>query len=380
MSRKTKLFNRFPWRPGNRFEVLVDGPLFFSRMLETVARARAYVFLELYLVQSGEVANRFIEALTAAAARGVRVHVLLDDFGALGLGASDRQRLVAAGIELAFYNRLHWRKRLANLLRNHRKLLVVDGETAFVGGAGITDEFDSSTRPGDDWRDTMVEIRGPVVADWHELFLTTWRRSGLDPIPLAPPAPPAAANGQRGRVVASSRLRGQNITRSVAGRIRSAERRVWIATAYFVPPRKLRRALKRAAHRGVDVRLLVPGSHTDHPSIRYAGRRLYTLLLRQRVRILEYQPRFLHAKVVLVDDWASLGSSNLDRWNLMWNLEANQEVADAGFAQSVAAMLETDFANAQEIRADAWSRRGWRARLLEAISGVIDRWLRRIGN
>jgi cardiolipin synthase len=155
---------------------------------------------------------------------------------------------------------------------------------------------------------------------------------------------------------------------------------VWIATAYFVPPRKLRRALKHAAHRGIDVRLLVPGSRTDHPSIRYVGHRLYERLLRERVRILEYQPRFLHAKVVLVDDWVSLGSSNLDRWNLMWNLEANQEVADPGFAQSVAAMLEADFAEAEEIGGDAWSRRGWRARLLEGIGGIIDRWLRGIGN
>jgi phosphatidylserine/phosphatidylglycerophosphate/cardiolipin synthase-like enzyme len=356
--------------------LLVDGPVFFARMLDAIGNARSYVFLELYLVQSGGVANRFIEALVAAAQRGVMVKVLLDDFGALGLRAEDRERLRTSGIVLAFYNRLTWRKRMRNLLRDHRKLLLIDGEVAFVGGAGMTDEFDPITRPGDRWRDTMLEIHGPVIGDWYTLFVSAWHRAGLDQISIGAPQPVPAANGRRGRAVASSRLHRQQITRSVVVRIRSAERRIWIATAYFLPPRKLRRALVRAARRGIDVRLLVPGPRTDHPSIRYAGRRLYARLLRHGARILEYQPRFLHAKVILVDDWASIGSSNLDRWNLMWNLEANQEVLDAEFAESVAAMMRTDFADATEIQREAWMRRGWRARVLEAIGGAIDRWLR----
>jgi cardiolipin synthase len=368
----------FPWRSGNRVELIIDGHRFFARMLEAIAAARHSIVIELYLVESGEVADRFIVALSAAAARGVTVIALLDAFGALGLDDVDRERLCSAGVTLEFYNPLHWRKRLGNLLRDHRKLLLVDGGVAFVGGAGLTDEFDPVHAPERRWRETMLEIHGPVLADWHALFLRAWRACGCAPPAIAAPDPAPLADGVAGRVVASERLHRQHVTRAVVARVRAARRRVWLATAYFTPAWKLRRALRAAARRGVDVRLLVPGRRIDHPTIRYAGRRLYAALLRHGVRILEYQPRFLHAKVVLVDDWSSIGSSNLDRWNLHWNLEANQEIDDPAFAAQVAAMLETDFAAAAEIHRDAWRRRGVVARLLEAWGGLVDRTLRHL--
>ena len=154
--------------------------------------------------------------------------------------------------------------------------------------------------------------------------------------------------------------------------------RVWIATAYFIPPWKIRRALKKAVRRGVDVRLLLPGPVTDHPAVRHAGRRYYQRLLRHGVRIFEYQPRFLHQKVIVCDDWVSLGSANLDRWNLRWNLEANQEVSDAGFARATCAMLANDFNDAVECRYETWRRRPWRARLPEWLWGMVDRLLERL--
>ncbi len=137
----------FPWRTGNRVDLLIDGVRFFPRMLEAIAQARRYVLLEIYLFESGTVAMRFIEALTAATARGVTVKLLLDDYGALNLAATDRERLRYGGVDLQFYNPLHLRKLLHNLFRDHRKLLIVDGEVAFVSGAGITDDFDSPTDP-----------------------------------------------------------------------------------------------------------------------------------------------------------------------------------------------------------------------------------------
>jgi cardiolipin synthase len=161
-------------------------------------------------------------------------------------------------------------------------------------------------------------------------------------------------------------------------RVRNAEQRVWLATAYFVPSRKLLRALRRAVRQGADVRLLLPGPHTDHPAIRHAGRRFYTRLLRHGVRIFEYQPRFLHTKTLLCDRWVSLGSSNFDRWNLRWNLEANQEVDDQRFADAVAVMFETDFSECIEIDLRRWRRR-WFGRLREQLWGKVDMWLESLG-
>jgi phosphatidylserine/phosphatidylglycerophosphate/cardiolipin synthase-like enzyme len=161
--------------------------------------------------------------------------------------------------------------------------------------------------------------------------------------------------------------------------IRSAERTVWLATAYFIPAWRIRRALRNAARRGVDVRLLLPGPHTDHPAIRHAGRRFYGRLLANGVRIFEYQPRFLHSKVFLCDHWVSIGSSNLDRWNLRWNLEANQEIDDSAFAGQVRAMFEADFRESIECRYAQWRKRPWSARARERLWGRVDLWLHRLG-
>ena len=369
----------FPWRPGNRFELLVDGRQFFPRMLGAIEGARHHILLEIYLFESGVVAQRFIDAFVRATTRGVAVKLLLDDFGALGLTGQDRDRLIQGGVDLRFYNPIRWRKYLRNMFRDHRKLLIVDGEVAFVSGAGITDEFDRPEQPERSWRETAILVRGPVLKDWQELFADLWNRHAPEPLDLSPPVAPVVDDGMRGRVTITSALAKQDIKRSLYSRVRHAQRRVWIATAYFVPSRKVRRALKQAAQRGVDVRLLLPGPYTDHPAVRHAGRRFYAGLLRAGVRIFEYQPRFLHAKTVLCDNWASIGSSNLDRWNLRWNLEANQEVDDAMFAAAAREMFEVDFQNSVECLYQDWRRRPWHARLREHLWGRVDMWLEGLG-
>lgn len=368
---------QFPWRAGNRFELLIDGSSFFPRMLEAVEQARRHVWIEIYLFESGEVTTRVIDALTRAVRRGVEVRLLADDYGALKLAAADRERLQAAGVQLRLYNPLRYHKWMANLFRDHRKLLVVDGEVAFVTGAGITDDFADPGDPTLSWRENAVRIVGPVVRDWQQLFLRVWTQNAV--FPAGEPPAPVAGAGMLGRVVSSSRLHEQEIRRSFLNRVQGAAARAWFSTAYFVPSRNVLRALRRAAARGVDVRLLLPGPCTDHPAVRHAGRRFYGRLLRHGVRIYEYQPRFLHAKSVLCDDWVSIGSSNLDRWNLRWNLEANQEVDDAGFATQVQAMFERDFADSLEIRYHEWHRRGLRERLREHLWGRVDMLLESLG-
>jgi len=358
---------RFPWRRGNRFRLLVDGERFYAEMLASIEAARESVLLEMYLVESGAVAERFIAAFVAAAARGVRVCLLLDGFGALRLGRRDRQRLTSGGVELAFYNPLRTEHGHRNLFRDHRKLLLVDGVVAFTGGAGIADVFDPVLHPERHWHETMLEIRGPVVGDWQALFLESWERWGERPLQLDPP-PQGGADGQLGRVVVQGRFPARSeVMRSHVSRIRGARRRVWFATAYFVPSWKLRRTLRRAAGRGIDVRLLLPGPRSDHPAIRHLGGRFYERLLRSGVRIYEYQPRFIHAKVLLCDDWVSVGSSNLDRWNGRWSLEANQELVDPALADQVQALFAADFDHCREIVYAEWRRRNWLRRLQEAV-------------
>ncbi len=367
----------FPWRDGNHFRLFSETEAFISAMLEVIAEAREEILLEMYLFESGSLADHFIAALCAAAGRGVTVHMLLDAFGARGLSAHDRYRLREGNVGLTFYNPLAYRKWRHNLHRDHRKLLLIDRRVGFTGGIGISDTLLPHTLPLAGWRETMVAMRGPVLDDWAQLFATAWQRSCAVP-PSRSRHLAAVEGNMRGRLVTASGVRKPEILRSFVERIRSAERRVWMSTAYFIPSRRLLRCLSAAAHRGIDVRILVPGRITDHPGVRYAGRRYFGRLLRAGARIYEYRPRFLHSKVLLCDDWVSLGSSNLDRWNQLWNLDANQEVEDTRFAADVEGMLEEDFAHARELRAELWRERPWWRRAQERFWGSVDSWLFRI--
>ena len=371
------LQSSWPWRSGNHFQLLVDNEQFFERMLQAIEAASAYVLLEMYLVESGIIAGRFVEALGRAARRGVRVCVVFDGFGSLGLGASYRRTLTEAKVELRTFNPISLRTRLQNFLRDHRKLLLVDGQVAFVGGVGLTDEFAIPARPGQPWRDLVVEITGPVVTDWQRAFDRTWRRSGA---PLGLPdlrVSEPFADGAAGRVALSEARERSMLANGVVRRVEAASSRAWIMSAYFVPSRRFRKALRRAARRGVDVRLLVPGPLTDHPWVRQAARRFYGKMLRNNVRIFEYQPRMLHAKLIICDDWVSVGSSNLDRWSFKWNLEANQEVEDVAFAGVAAGVFEGDCGQSEELSRRHWPQRDWVGRVQERIAGVLDRLLDR---
>lgn len=366
---------RYPWRADNQVELLVDGENFFPAMLQALAQARRYVLLEFYLFESGRLSQRFIHALCHTAERGVGVYLLLDDFGARRLSASERQRLQRANIHLAWYNPLRYGKWRRNLFRDHRKLLLIDGILGFTGGAGIADEFDTSGKPLG-WHEVMVAFRGPVLADWQHLFTENWQRLSDTPLPALPVPEHCHRQSQQARLTINAP--GQmGVKRSLLRQLQQAQRRIWIATAYFIPSWKIRRRLRRAARRGVDVRLLLPGPHTDHPAVRHAGRRYYAGLLRQGVRIYEYQPRFIHAKLQLCDDWVSVGSSNIDRWNLRWNLEANLEVEGEPLASQMVALFEQDFAQSAEIHYQDWQVRPWYRRLQERGWGWVDRWLER---
>jgi phosphatidylserine/phosphatidylglycerophosphate/cardiolipin synthase-like enzyme len=302
------------------------------------------------------------------------VCVLFDGFGALGFRRADRRRLLDAGVELRIFNPLRAGKGVANLLRDHRKLLLADGRLAYVGGAGLTDEF-APDWPRGSWRELMLQIAGPVVSDWQRAFARTWRRCGSE-LGLPEPSPCVAdPQGAPGRLALSEARQRSVLANGVLQRMDGAAIRVWIMSAYFVPSRRFRKALRRAARRGVDVRLLLPGPRTDHPWVRQAARRFYAKMLRNGVKIFEYQPSMLHAKMILCDDWVSIGSSNLDRWSFRWNLEANQEIASAPVADVAATLFIGDFAASQQISRRYWRERARLDRLRENIAGALDRLL-----
>ncbi len=380
-----------PWRDGHRLELLADGERFFPAMLAAIDGAQEEILLEFYLVEPGVVLERFTEALERAGQRGVSVYLLVDGFGALRLSGPALQRLQRCpGLALRWFNPLRYHSLVHNLLRDHRKLLLVDRRIVFTGGTGLTDAFlGNPTRPA--WRELMLRAEGPVAADWRTLFFSVWSiaapsgqasAAALTTCPVWPlsstrQAPDLPAGG-RCRLAPGGPGQGQEMKRSLLLALRSSRQRAWIATAYFIPTWKFRRELRRAARRGVDVRLLLSGPITDHPAIRHAARRYYSALLRAGVRIFEYQPRFWHAKVTLCDERVSIGSSNLDRWNLRWNLEANLEIDDDALAREVADQLQGDLADCLEIDAQQWPKRPLAERLREWWWGRVELWLERL--
>jgi len=363
----------FPWREGNRIRFLVDGEQFFPVILDAIEQAEKYILMEMYLFESGEIADKFIEIFVAASQRGVSVQLLVDAYGSLALSKADKKKLTSAGVQLVFYNPLMFKKLKQNLFRTHRKYLVLDGKKVFVGGAGITDYFHGK----DAWRETVVEVQGSVVADWQTLFARNfkqWSDSSVSQ-PALPSDDAGNVSARLAYTTGGSRL---EIKKVLLERMGNSQQSIWLASAYFIPSRKTRRALRKAALNGKDVRLLLPGEVTDHPAVRYASRRYYARLLRFGVRIFEYQGRFTHTKMVLIDDWLTIGSCNMDRWNFRWNLEANQEIEDEDATNQARKIMQDDFANCTEIIYYEWANRSRMQRLKEWAWGRLDVFLNKI--
>lgn len=371
---------RHEWREGNQFTLLPEAARFLPAMFEAVRAARHYVLVELYLMESGELADQVSDVLIEAAQRGVHVCLLLDGYGAMGLASADRLKLLHGGVQLRFFNPIGFHSLARNLSRDHRKIVVIDGELAFTGGFGAVDEFLNA------WYEIALRIEGPVVADWELLFRRLWhsrltRAEKGDSRPVLLPdsrKPRALPDGVPGRAVSARGYRYQAIRHSLHHRVSQVNERLWLCTPYFVPTFALRRRLVRAAGRGIDVRLLLPGAKHDHPSVRFAGQRFYHTMLKAGVRIFEFQPTFIHAKFVLADEWVSIGSCNFDHWNLHWNLEANQEVKDPKLAADVRELFERNFAASQEVDAKTWAARPRGQRVREWLYGVLDALIMRL--
>jgi cardiolipin synthase len=352
---------------GNHVSVFFDGEDAFGAGGEAIEAARREVLLESYIIRSDDTGRRILDRLARAVARGVTVRVLADAVGSFSTPSAFWNDMRKAGVDVRLFHplRTHWRQRH---YRDHRKILVVDRRVGFIGGMNIADEYGSSVRSHSDaFRDTHARLEGDVALELTTVFAEGWTHAGGAPFPIPPLPEPKDRPGARVLVIDTRAGRGQLEKQSVLAAVVSAAReRVWVTNAYFAPGRSTVRLLGKAAQRGADVRLLLPG-RSDVPLLRHAGHGYYTDLLRHRVRVFEYDAAVLHAKTLVVDDFISLvGSSNLDARSLRYNAECNALIMDGETGRTLSEAFLRDLAHSREIRLDSWPKRGFLHRLADS--------------
>ena len=366
------------WVPGNHVRLLQSGAAFFPALVGAIDAAQHEVHLETYIFNADASGAMVRDALARAARRGVVVRVLVDAVGSRGLPRAWREQLTAAGVELLAYRPLvpGWRANPRSLRRLHRKLAVIDARIAFVGGMNLIDDYEP---PGFDQPrlDFSVEVQGPLLAAIHRSVRRLWQRVALARLQPAArvgvePAWPTDGHTRAAFVERDNFAHRRDIERAYLAALALARHEIFIANAYFLPGRRFRKLLARAAARGVRVRLLVQG-HTDHPFFQLAARALYRELLAAGVEIAEYHASELHAKVAVVDGhWATVGSSNIDPFSLLLAREANVLVDDPAFAQNLRARLDAACAGATRLDPTHWQRRPWwRRQLSEAAYAAV---------
>ena len=378
-----------PLTTGNRVQLLQDGPATYQAMLAAIAGARDHINMETYILDDDAIGRQFAQALIDKQAEGVQVSMVHDSVGTLGTPAAFFQRLADAGIQvLAFnpVNPLALRKDWAVNQRDHRKLLIVDGTTAFLGGINISSvysggSFGRAARPwpttGPAWRDTDLMLQGPVVAELQKLFLATWaQQQGPALLEKAWYPPPVSVGTQVVRAIGSSPLDPYSqIYATLLSAIGSAETSVHLTNAYFAPDPQLLAALSATARRGVDVKLILPGQ-TDSWLVFHVGRGYYAELLQAGVKIYERHGVILHAKTALIDGvWATVGSTNLDWRSFLHNHELNAVVLGSEFGSQVQAMFDRDLAASEPVLLGPWQQRGLDLRAKEWLARLWAYWL-----
>ena len=338
----------------------------YRARLAAIAAARRSVNLETYYMVPGRRANELADALIAKAQEGVTVRFIADAQGVWFIRAPFWRRLSEGGVDVRFYNRLEGRAPAEYLSRTHRKLLVIDGQHAMVGGAGVSDEWDGSPRIGDTrpWADLEIRLEGPIVDDVGGTFMRQWASLGgvIDfdddgATPAPEDGPVLVTTGQFASGVSPLGVLYQTC-------IAAARERLWLASPYFLPDTTTRRALAATAKRGVDVRILTMGRRNDRQMVYHASSELYGELLAAGVRVFEYQPSLMHAKALIVDRaWATVGSANFDPMSFFTNAELNVSAGQPALLRPLEAWLTAHMAEAVEITREAWCRRSWAAGL-----------------
>jgi cardiolipin synthase A/B len=367
-------FLNLPVLRGGQATLLENGDAFYPAMLEAIRGARESVNFEVYIFVPDEVGCRFLDAFKERARAGVEVRVLVDAFGSHTLRKRDRDDLREAGVRIERFRPLALRNLVRIYRRTHRRAIVVDGRVAFTGGAAVSKKWIGNVRNIHEWRDSMTRVTGPLVSGIQSAFATNWVYCTGEVI-AGPRFYPTfqSVEGARGVSVVSSPSDAHQPIRLLFWlSFINARRRLWISNSYFIPDRRLRQAVVERARSGVDVRVLVPGNHTDAVPVQLAGHSYYQELLEAGVRVFEYQPAMMHAKTVVVDDgWSIVGSANLDERSMELNEENVFGIADRDFARAVSDGLESDFARSREIRLEEWRRRSIFHRGLETIAKTL---------
>jgi cardiolipin synthase len=380
-----------PLSAGNKVVLLQDGPSTYQALYGAMAAATNSIDMESYIIEDDEVGQRFAKELKAAVVRGVVVNLIYDGVGSIDTPKAFFDDLSAHGVNALQFNPVNPLKARAGWdvnSRDHRKLTVIDGRTAFVGGINISSVYSggsfsqhSKQAPGHGekvpWRDTDLQIDGPVVADFQKLFMDTWRRQAGKTLAPANYFPEI---GRQGDVVVraiggTSTEPSSQIYATLISAIRSSSTSILLANAYFDPDPQLLGAIMDAARRGVDVQLLLP-SVSDSWLVMSAGRRHYGELMEAGVKIYERQGALLHAKTTLIDGvWSAVGSTNLDWRSFLHNDEIDAVVLSASFGDQMRAAFQNDLAQSRPLTPAQWSSRGLISRVQEITAGMWEYWL-----
>ncbi len=378
-----------PLTTGNEVLLLQDGPATYRAMLAAIEAARDHINMETYILDDDEVGQRFAQALMAKQQQGVQVNLIRDSAGTRGTPQAFFDELAATGIRVLEFNPLNplvARKAWELNQRDHRKLLIIDGRTAFLGGINISSVYSggsfsqkSRTRPDGSlaWRDTDLQLRGPVVAELQKLFIATWQAQKGIPLASKDYFPPLENAGRQVvRAIGSSPEEPYSlIYATLLSAIANAETSVRLTNAYFAPDPQLLAALEAAAANGVDVKLILP-SQTDSWLVFHAGRNYYERLLRAGVKIYERRGVILHSKVALIDGvWATVGSTNLDWRSFLHNHELNAVILGTEFGNQVQAMFAKDLAESDAITLERWQQRSLDLRVKELFARAWEYWL-----
>lgn len=350
-------------------QLYIEGDQLFDAMLSAIAQAQKQVWMETYIFADDEIGQRFAYALAERARAGVQVRLLVDAVGSLfQFYRRLASELEQSGVELRHFHRWNWREPLRYNRRNHRKLLVIDGREAFLGGFNIHRQSSQDYFGLARWRDTHASFRGELACQAGEIFNTFWQGEKQN----------LAIHDEFSiniLVPNQSRSCRQRLACIYDDFLHNAKQQVCLTTPYFVPDHRTQKAFLSAAKRGVKVRLLVP-HNPDIRLVRWAANAVYARLLDAGVEIYEYLPRMLHAKVAIVDEqWATLGTANLDYRSLFQNYELNLLSKDPDLCRRLQQQFEFDVTQASEVNATRWRQRRWVPRLAELLGWSVRRWL-----
>ncbi len=374
---------------GNKVTLLQDGAATYPAMFAAIRNAQDHVNLESFIFEDDEVGRQFADLLLEQQGRGVQVNIIYDSVGAINTPKAFFSRLTESGIAVLEFNPVDPISIAMPWLmynRDHRKLLIVDGRTAFIGGINISSVYSSGSvvkrdaEPGGNataWRDTDLQLEGPVVGELQKLFIETWEKQQGAPLAAKEYFPELTAQGKDiVRAIGSTPDDPYSlIYLTLISAIGNAEKQVYLTNAYFVPDPQLVKSLLDAAGRGVDVRLILP-SHTDSAVVFHAGRSHYTTLLEGGVKIYERRGALLHSKTALIDGvWSCVGSSNLDWRSFLDNDEINAVVLGRDFAQQMQAIFANDLEASEAIDLESWQRRPLLFRIKEWMARAFGRLL-----